>query len=236
VHADARRPVIAIDGPSGSGKSTVARDVAARLGLRYLDTGAMYRAVTAAVLAAGVDPTDADAVARLAEAADLTITTAPEPARVSVDGRDVTGEIRGPAVTAAVSAVSAVPAVRTAMVARQRAVIGTGGVVVEGRDIGTTVWPQADVKIFLTATPDERAERRAREDAACVGDTAAALSRRDALDSGRQASPLNRAPDALLLDSTGLSPDEVVERVLAALRSATAHPAASAGAGGEIAG
>jgi cytidylate kinase len=225
-------PVVAIDGPSGSGKSTVARALAARLGLRYLDTGAMYRAVTAEVLHRGVDPTDADAVARVATA-ELSVSTTPDPASVRVDGRDVTGEIRGPAVTAAVSAVSAVPAVRARMVARQRAIIGGGGIVVEGRDIGTTVVPDADLKVFLTAAPAARAQRRARETAEGLAATAADLARRDALDAGRAASPLARAADAVEVDTTALGPDAVVERIaaeLAARTAATAGPQAGPGA------
>jgi cytidylate kinase len=227
VQADRSAPVIAIDGPSGSGKSTVARALAARLGLRYLDTGAMYRAVTAAVLAAGVDLGDADAIAALAPGLTIDISTDAAPARISVGGRDVTGDIRGPAVTAAVSAVSAVPAVRAAMVARQRELIGAGGIVVEGRDIGTAVAPDADLKIFLTADPAERAARRAIETDATVGATEADLARRDRLDASRAASPMAQAPDALVLDSTDLDPEAVVERILRAL--GTAAPATTTG-------
>jgi cytidylate kinase len=224
VRADRDGPVIAIDGPSGSGKSTVARAIATRLGLRYLDTGAMYRAATAAVLAAGIDPDDAARVAAFVAALDLEISTEPAPARVSAGGRDVTAEIRGPAVTAAVSAVSAVPAVRAAMVARQRGLIGAGGIVVEGRDIGTVVVPAADLKVFLTADPAARAARRALETDADVGPTEADLARRDRLDTSRAASPLVQAPDALVLDSTHLDPDAVVAEILAAL-DRTAAPA-----------
>ena len=220
MRADRGGPVIAIDGPSGSGKSTVARALAARLGLRYLDTGAMYRAVTAVVLAAGVDPDDSPTIAALAPTLDLEISTDAEPARVTVGGRDVTAEIRGAAVTAAVSAVSAVPAVRMAMVAKQRALIGAGGIVVEGRDIGTAVAPDADLKVFLTADPQERAARRARETDAPVGATEADLARRDQLDSSRAASPLAQAPDAVVLDSTHLGPDAVVGEIRRALGAA----------------
>jgi len=222
VRGDRGGPIIAIDGPSGAGKSTVARALASRLGLRYLDTGAMYRAVTAAVLAAGIAPEDAERVAAYVPSVQLAISDDALPARVSVDGRDVTTEIRSAPVTAAVSAVSAVPPVRAAMVDRQRRLIGAGGIVVEGRDIGTVVAPDADLKVFLTADPGERAARRARENDADVGPTEADLVRRDRLDSSRTASPLAQAPDALVLDSTHLDPDAVVDRILAALRTADA--------------
>ncbi len=215
------RLVIAVDGPSGSGKSTVARTVASRLGLRYLDTGAMYRAVTWAVLRAGADVTDPRAVARVAARADLEITTEPVPAVVHVDGTDVSTAIRGPEVTAAVSAVSAVPEVRELLVARQRQLIGAGGIVMEGRDIGTVVAPGADLKVFLTASNDVRAQRRAGELATVRGGTGtdvratqADLDRRDALDSGRTVSPLARAGDAVEVDSSRLTVDEVVAVVL----------------------
>lgn len=210
--------VVAIDGPAGSGKSTVARAVAARLGLEVLDTGAMYRAVTLAVLEAAADPADEAACARAAGAARIDVG-----ARVLLDDRDVTSEIRGPAVTGAVSAVSAHPAVRTELVARQRAwAAAHGGAVVEGRDIGTVVFPDASVKVFLTASDDERARRRAADEAAAargadVEAIRADLARRDALDSGRAASPLVAAPDALLIDSTQRSVDEVVDAIVSAL-------------------
>jgi cytidylate kinase len=238
VHRDRGGLVIAIDGPSGSGKSTVSRELAARLGLRYLDTGAMYRAVTAAVLAAGIDPAAADRVASFVPALALDISTDTAAARVAVDGRDVTAEIRGPAVTEAVSAVSATPAVRSAMVGAQRAIIGSGGIVVEGRDIGTAVAPDADLKVFLTAAAATRAARRALETEAPVAATAADLARRDQLDATRAASPLAQAPDALVLDSTDLDPDAIVDRIVAALdpaagaSSAPSDPTTTA-AGGE---
>lgn len=209
--------VVAIDGPAGSGKSTVARAVAARLDLEVLDTGAMYRAVTLAVLTAGVSPEDAEACARAAVAARLDLGD-----RVLLDGRDVTEEIRGPAVTASVSVVSAHPAVRRELVARQRAWADAhGGAVVEGRDIGTVVFPDAAVKVFLTASDEERARRRARDEAAAsresdVEAVRADLARRDSLDSGRAASPLVAAPDAILVDSTERSVDEVVAAIVEA--------------------
>jgi CMP/dCMP kinase len=212
--------VVAIDGPSGSGKSTVARGVARALGLRYLDTGAMYRAVTWLALHDGVALDDAVGLTALAERADLRLTTAPEPVTVRADGHDVTTAIREADVTAAVSKVSAVPGVRAAMVARQRELIGDGGIVVEGRDIATTVAPDAPVKIFLTASESARAQRRAVEHAAALDDTLQALARRDALDSGRSASPLTQSAEATVVDSTDLSADEVVERIVGLARGA----------------
>lgn len=211
------RYVVAVDGPSGSGKSTVSRRLAARLGARYLDTGAMYRAVTWAVLAGGLDPHDGDAVGKVAGELTLEISTDPKHLAVRVDGRPVDREIRGPAVTAAVSAVAAVPEVRRILVARQRELIAEADrIVVEGRDIGTVVVPDADLKVFLTAAPDERARRRHAEvSGSDVAATAADLARRDRLDSTRQASPLQQAPDAVVLDTTRLGIDEVVGRLAA---------------------
>ncbi|CAN5706181.1 (d)CMP kinase [soil metagenome] len=211
--------VVAIDGPSGSGKSTVSRQVATHLGLRYLDTGAMYRALTWWMLQHEVDVDDADAVAAAAPKPVVEVGTDPVSPTVSVDGLDVSGPIRDRPVSNAVSAVSAVPEVRALMRARQQEVVGSGGVVVEGRDIGTAVAPDALVKVYLTAAPDTRAQRRTAElshdPAANLELTAAELARRDRLDSGRAASPLAKAPDAHELDTTALSPDEVLEAVLA---------------------
>ena len=213
--------VVAIDGPSGSGKSTVAREVARRLRLRYLDTGGMYRALTWLALQLGTDLADPQALAGLAEESELDISMDPDAPTVRIGGRDVTAAIRGPEVTAAVSQVSAVPAVRAAMVRRQRAAAASGGIVVEGRDIGTTVLPDAPVKVFLTADAAARARRRGMEmagpepDQATLAATAEALRRRDSADSHRVASPLAQAPDAYLIDSTDLSVDEVVARILA---------------------
>jgi cytidylate kinase len=224
------RVVIAIDGPSGSGKSTVARSVAERLGLRYLDTGAMYRAVTARVLAAEVDPGDADAVVTIAESVQLEPRTDPARPGIRVDGEDLTAAVRGPEVTATVSAVSALPAVRARLVAVQRAVIGDGGIVVEGRDIGTTVAPDAAVKIFLTADAAARAHRRTLETRSTVDDTSLAsterdLRRRDELDSSRAASPLTQAADAVAIDTTDLPVGEVVDRIIALASVAVGGPA-----------
>jgi CMP/dCMP kinase len=208
------RYVVAVDGPSGSGKSTVSRRLAAALGARYLDTGAMYRAVTWAVLQAGVDPTDAEAVAKVAADARLSSGTDPERPTIRLDGVPVDTEIRGPEVTGAVSAVAAVPAVRRLMVAQQQDIIAAAGrIVVEGRDIGSVVAPEARLKVFLTASAATRAHRRSSETATDLHATAADLARRDRLDSTRAADPLTRAADAVEVDTTGLSIDQVVARL-----------------------
>jgi cytidylate kinase len=206
--------VVAVDGPSGSGKSTVSRLLAVALGGHYLDTGAMYRAVTWAVLRAGVDPQNAESVTKVARELDLEIGIEPDRPHVRADGVPIEVEIRGPAVTAAVSAVSAVPAVRELLVARQREIIATvDRIVVEGRDIGAVVAPDAPLKVYLTADSGERARRRSAEDAVDVAATEADLARRDRLDSTRAASPLQLAPDAVEVDTTGLGIDEVVARL-----------------------
>jgi cytidylate kinase len=213
--------VVAIDGPAGSGKSTVARKVAEALGLPALDTGAMYRALTWAVLEAGIDPSDAAAVSALAERLDLDVGPP-----VLVGGRNVNDAIRTPDVSAAVSVVAAVPEARVILVRAQREWIAAhGGGVVEGRDIGTVVVPDALLKIYLVASEEERARRRQEQDGAAeaAGDldaTQAAIRRRDAIDSGRAASPLAAADDAVVLDTTGLSVDGVVEEVLRRYRAA----------------
>ncbi|MFL6144504.1 MAG: (d)CMP kinase [Labedaea sp.] len=217
------RGVVALDGPSGTGKSTVARRLAGRLGASYLDTGAMYRAVTLAVLRAGVDPADEGAVVPIAEAVDLEIGTDPVAPVVRMAGEDVAAEIRGPAVTFAVSPVSAIPGVRELLVDRQRAIIARErgrGIVVEGRDIGTVVAPEAELKVFLTASSDARARRRTRQDAgegrlSTVDQTRLEVDRRDRLDSSRHASPLRAAEDAVLLDTTELDLAGVLDQLLA---------------------
>jgi len=210
--------VIAMDGPSGTGKSTVARGVATRLGARYLDTGAMYRAATLAVLQAGVDPTDAVRVSEVVEKAQIDVGTDPARPAVHLDGVGVDREIRSAEVTGAVSAVSAVPAVRAQLVAAQRALIEDGPIVVEGRDIGSVVWPTACPKVFLTASAEVRAQRRAGElgtpDDGAVAEVAADIERRDHLDSTRAASPLTRADDAVIVDTTELDIDEVINRLV----------------------
>jgi cytidylate kinase len=207
-------PVVAIDGPAGSGKSTVARAVAKRLGIAYLDTGAMYRSVAFAALRDGVDPADGEALAKLAASLDIQLGD-----RVLVDGVDATTAIRGPDVTAIVSAVSMHPEVRADMVRRQQSWAAEhGGGVAEGRDIGTVVFPDADVKVFLTASEEERARRRQRDDRAPdVSAVAADLARRDAIDSNRAASPLRPAPDAVVIDTTGRTVDDVVDQVVGLL-------------------
>jgi cytidylate kinase len=206
--------VVAVDGPSGSGKSTVSRRLAVALGARYLDTGAMYRAVTWAVLRAGVDTSDAAAVAAVCARVSLDVGTDPKAPHIRVDGVPVDGPIRGVEVTAAVSAVAAVPAVRAALVALQRKIIvDADRIVVEGRDIGTVVAPDADLKVYLTASVDERARRRSGENMVDVDTTAADLRRRDQFDSTRAADPLRRATDAVELDTTRLGIDEVVSRL-----------------------
>ena len=200
--------VIAIDGPAGSGKSTVARRLADRLGLDYLDTGAMYRAVTFAALRRGIDPADTGPVADLARVVDLDVTTD----HVRVDGVDATIEIRGPEVSRAVSLVAANPEVRVELVRRQRewAHERAGGVL-EGRDIGTVVFPDAVLKVYLDARPEVRAERRAAEVSDLDYETVAAdMARRDALDQGRQADPLRLADDAIMLDTSDMTIDEIV--------------------------
>jgi len=208
------RCVVAVDGPSGSGKSTVSRRLAVDVGARYLDTGAMYRALTWAVLRSGVDLTDTESVAKVASEVDLHIGTDPQGYGVTADGVDVAKEIRGPEVTTAVSAVAAVSAVRELLVARQRQMIANAGrIVVEGRDIGSVVAPDADLKVYLTASEAARAQRRSAEDAADVAATAADLARRDRLDSTRKVDPLQQAPDAVVLDTTELGIDEVVARL-----------------------
>lgn len=204
--------VIAIDGPAGSGKSTVAREVAAALGLDYLDTGAMYRAVTFAAIRRGIDPAEAEPVAALTTALELEVGED----RVSVDGVDASIEIRSPEVTRAVSAVAANPAVRVELVRRQRewACVHGGGVV-EGRDIASVVFPDAPVKVYLTADDTERASRRSKEMLDLHYDQVAAdIARRDHADAGRAASPLAPAGDAVHLDTTGCSVQEVVAAVL----------------------
>lgn len=208
------RCVVAVDGPSGSGKSTVSRRLASALGGRYLDTGAMYRAVTWAVLRAGVDPQDAEAVTKIANEVRLDVGTDPERPWISADGVAVDREIRGPEVTSAVSAVAAVPAVRERLVAQQREIVAAASrIVVEGRDIGSVVAPDADLKVYLTASPEARAKRRSAENAADLAATAADLARRDQLDSTRAVDPLRQAPDAVVLDTTELGIDEVVSRL-----------------------
>ena len=212
-------PIIAIDGPAGSGKSTVAREVAARLGFDYLDTGAMYRSVAFEAIRRGIDPDDKPTVAELARQLDLHV----DEKVVLVNGADATVEIRSPEVTRAVSAVAANPEVRKEMVLRQREwAEGRNGVVVEGRDIGTVVFPAALLKLYLTASETERASRRAQEMLdrdfqpadVSMAKVAEDMARRDHVDSTRSASPLAVAEDAVEVDTTGMEAEEVVDRVM----------------------
>ncbi len=202
--------VIAIDGPAGSGKSTIGRAVAERLGLEYLDTGAMYRSVAFACLGRGIDPADADAVAALAPTLTIVIST-----EVLVDGEDATSAIRGPEVSRAVTAVASNPAVRTELVRRQQQwATERGGGVLEGRDIGTVVFPDAELKVYLTADEAERLRRRAVEAGAEVAQD---IVRRDRADAARDASPMFAADDALVIDTTGRSIEDIVEEVVSRL-------------------
>ncbi|MCW2516096.1 MAG: Cytidylate kinase [Mycobacterium sp.] len=211
---------VAVDGPAGTGKSSVSRGLARALNARYLNTGAMYRIVTLAVLRAGLDVDDAAAVAALASGVDLAVGFDPDEDLYFLGGEDVSVEIRGDAVTKAVSAVSAVPEVRTRLVDRQRELAdGSVAVVVEGRDIGTVVLPHADVKVFLTASPEERARRRNDQnvESGLVDDYDAVLAdvkRRDHLDSTRAVSPLRAAEDAIVVDSSDMSQSETVAYLL----------------------
>lgn len=224
VAAPTRRLVVAIDGPSGSGKSTVARAVAHQLGLRYLDTGAMFRALTYRALRGRIGLDDDERLTDLAERTELDVGTDPQSPWIRADGDELTEVIRTSAVTDAVSAVSAVPGVRAALLRRQREIIGSGGIVVEGRDIGTVVAPDAPVKIFLTASARARAARRYHQQSRAGGGpapdrglrrTEADIDRRDRLDANRSLAPLRQAPDAVELDSTTLTPAQVIAEILA---------------------
>jgi CMP/dCMP kinase len=212
--------IVAIDGPAGTGKSSVSRGLARALGARYLDTGAMYRIVTLAVLRAGIDPADAKAVGERVEEVPLSLDREPDGDRCYLAGEDVSSEIRGDDVTRAVSAVSSVPAVRSRLVELQRHLAeGPGSVVVEGRDIGTVVLPDAPVKIFLTASAETRARRRNDQNvAAGLADdydgVLADVRRRDHLDSTRAVSPLRAASDAVIVDTSDMTEAEVIDHLL----------------------
>jgi CMP/dCMP kinase len=212
-------PIIAIDGPSGAGKGTVARTIAAELRFRHVDSGAMYRAVGWKAVETHVALDDEEGVARMAERALIDVSTA----QVTIDGVDVTKAIRTPEIDRAAAAVARLPKVRAVLVERQRQIGIGGGVVMEGRDIGTLVFPRADVKIYLDASPAERARRRAQDPAhslgaASVSDVVTALAARDELDRTRTASPLYAAPDAVIVDTTDKSIEEVVREVLEVVR------------------
>ena len=212
--------VVAVDGPAGTGKSSVSRGLARALQARYLDTGAMYRIVTLAVLRAGIDPTDQDAVGAVASKVKLSVGYDPKEDRSYLYGEDVSSEIRGDQVTKSVSAVSSVPAVRTRLVDLQRTLAGgPGSVVVEGRDIGTVVLPDADVKIYLTASAETRARRRNDQHVAggFIDDYDSVLAdvrRRDHLDSTRAVSPLRAASDAVVVDTSEMTESEVIAHLL----------------------
>ena len=215
--------IIAIDGPSGSGKSTLGRMLARALKLLYIDTGSMYRAVALAVIEARLDPYDAEAVTALANGIEIDLEGDPDSLCVLLNGRDITGQIRTEDVTAMSSIVSTIPGVRRAMVERQRA-ISKRGAVLNGRDIGTVVFPDADVKFFLTAQPEERAERRYREDqltassSATLAETLADMIERDRRDSTRVDSPLKIADDAVVIDSSGKDIDHVFTEMMDKIR------------------
>jgi cytidylate kinase len=213
-----RQLIIAIDGPSGAGKGTVARAVARALDYPHIDTGAMYRALAWKARAEGLDLSDGAAVAAVGERARFDL----EGGRVAIDGQDVTSAIRTPEIDAAAATIARHQAVRRVLVARQRDYGQRGGIVMEGRDIGTVVFPRADVKIYLDASADERARRRAHDPAhtsraGAVGEVATALAARDHQDRTRDASPLAQAPDAVYIDTTDVTIEEVVERVMAAI-------------------
>jgi cytidylate kinase len=220
--SDVPRLIVAIDGPSGAGKGTVARELARRLNYRHVDTGAMYRAVAWKAVREGVPLDDEDAVAAIAQHATLEV----GPGAVVIDGHDVTGAIRTPEIDRASAATARLPKVRAALVARQRKEGEGGGVVMEGRDIGSVVFPHADVKIYLDASPEERARRRSADPAhglsraAAASDVALELEARDRSDRTRSTSPLTKSPDAVTVDTTALSIDQTVEQVLDIVRHA----------------
>jgi cytidylate kinase len=219
----AKSLIIAIDGPSGAGKSTLGRRLARELRLLYIDTGAMYRAVALAVTRAGVSTADPEAVAGLARRASIQLAGDPDSLQVRLDGRDVSEEIRGEQIGHTASIVSAIPEVRRELVRRQREMGARGGVVLDGRDIGTVVFPDADVKFFLTAVPEERARRRFGEERLKERDqtfeaTLADINARDRRDSSREDSPLKIAEDAVVIDTTELPIEEVYRRMLEVVR------------------
>lgn len=229
--------VIAIDGPSGSGKSSTSRGVAARLGLRYLDTGAMFRAVTWWMLEQQIDVHDPAAVAARVGEGRLESGTDPLAPTITMDGVDVSAAIREAAVTGAVSPVSAVPEVRSWLLREQRRIVGGGGIVVEGRDIGSVVCPDAELKIYLTADPAARAARRAQEQGG--GDVAAtqeSLLKRDAIDSTRATAPLTMPTGAVHIDTTDLTLEEVIGQIVGLADSAMSGEATSVATDGAIAG
>ena len=220
--------IIAIDGPSGSGKSTLGQLLARKLKLLYVDTGSMYRAVALAVLEAGIDPKDIGRVGELANSIDINLRGDVDDLRVLLNGKDVTEKIRSDEVTDLSSLVSTIPAVRRAMVERQRE-LGKRGAVLNGRDIGTVVFPAADVKFYLTASADERARRRFTEEQAhgvesSFAETLAEMTERDRRDSTRSDSPLSVANDAIIIDSSGVSIDGVFDRMMLEIEKLRGRP------------
>lgn len=218
-------PILTIDGPSGAGKGTVARAIAARLGWRLLDSGALYRVAALAALRAGIPLDDEERVARLTEDLDVEFAEIDGRERVLLDGEDVTTELRTEQCGEAASKVAALPAVRRALLARQRAFIAPPGLVADGRDMGTGVFPEAVLKVFLTATPEERARRRYKQlkdkgISVSLRDLSREIAQRDERDANRPVAPLIPAPDARIIDSTHMSPEEVTERILHWLREA----------------
>jgi len=227
----ARLPIIAIDGPAGSGKTTTARLLAERLGYTYIDTGAMYRALTLAALEEGI-PLEDHALAAFVRRSRIELRHSPQGQRTYLDGRDVTERIRMPDVTAHVSVVSSFPSVREAMVRLQQQMGSRGGVVMDGRDIGTAVFPDADVKVYMTADLDTRAVRRleelrSTEPTLTLEDVKEQLDQRDQFDSAREFSPLRRADDAIVIDTTNLTIEEQVERIMQYIRNRTVQQSAS---------
>lgn len=225
--ARTKRPVIAIDGPAGAGKSTVAKAIASMFGLRYVSTGHFYRAVALKALRLGVDLTSDESLTALARSTDITICQdAHGDSRTLLDGEDVTDSLTSPEVDACVSEVARVPGVRLALLDRQRSLSREGGVVMDGRDIGTVVAPDADLKIFLVATLEERVRRRlaqARERGCetCHGAVADGVAHRDRIDSEREVAPLRPAPDAVIIDTTGKTPEETIAEVARLVACAT---------------
>ncbi len=218
--------IIAIDGPAGAGKSTIAKELARRLHYLYIDTGAMYRAVAWKVLQDEIEFENVTRIGQLAAECTIELAGSVDDLRVRLDDRDITGEIRTPQVSQTASIVSAIPAVRRALVAQQQELGRVGNVVMEGRDIGTVVFPQAEVKIFLDATTEARAHRRFAEDeqqgiAASVEETRAAIESRDNRDSSRADSPLVQAADAVYIDSSKFTIEEVIEHVIQIIKEAT---------------
>ena len=224
-----RKPIIAIDGPAGAGKSTIAKSLARQLGYLFINTGAMYRAVAWKALQLGAALEDLEHVGKLAEDSLIELTGSVDSLRVLIDGRDITEEIATPTISQAASVVSAIPAVRRALVARQQEMGKAGGVVMEGRDIGTQVFPDAEIKIYLDASAEARAERRHTDDLSkgvntgSLLRTQAEIEERDHRDKTRADSPLIQAENAVYIDSSGMTINEVVEKILSLIPQQNTH-------------